>query len=201
MTDRTKASAALFGWVAFLSLVLVMAVAYRANAHPAWNQGYPKVVEDCADLNDYLFPDGVVPADLLPVFGDDATTDWEESQSGGLWAEPTGGAICIRTIGVHAHEAPAAPSGGSSGGGSAPVSALPTAWGSIAGGSIYLAVGASTSMGVAPPCTTGTLEIRVTSPLTVSLSGPVPQAVTVTNPARLGGVPFNGTFSVDTRCV
>ena len=202
MSDRNKASAFIFGLAGVLAIVLGLAYAIPAFAG-VWNQGVPKPVDvACEDLNEFLFPDGEVPADLLPVYGNDATTEWSESWSSGEWAKPSGGKICIRTIddpSCVAQGGCAAPV--ASGGGSAPVSALPTAWGSIAGGTIYIAVGGSVSMGVAPPCSVGTLEIRVTSPLTVSLSGPVPQAVTVTNPAVLGAVPFSGSFSVDTRCV
>ena len=203
MTQRTKASTVIFAWTAFLAMVLTVAVAYQVSAAGVWNQGFPKPAGvECEDLNEFLFPDGVVPADLLPVFGNDATTEWSESHSGGEWAKPSGGEICIRTlddpscVAQGGCSAPAA-----TGGGSTPTPSLPTEWVSIAGGTIYLAVGESIAMGVAPPCDYGTMQIRATSPLLPALSGPVPQTVTLINPAFIGAMPFSGSFSVDTRCV
>ena len=202
MTQRTKASTVIFAWAAFLALVLTVAVAYRASAMGVWNQGVPKPAGvECEDLNEFLFPDGEVPADLLPVYGADATTAWGESWSSAEWA---GGPICVRTIAdpsCVAQGGCAAPAPAASGGGSTPTPSLPTAWVSIAGGTIYLAVGESVEMGVAPPCEAGTLEIRATSPLLPVLSGPEPQTLTVLNPSFIGAVPFDGAFSVDTRCV
>jgi hypothetical protein len=184
-------------------MVLTVAVAYQASAMGVWNQGVPKPAGvECEDLNEFLFPDGEVPADLLPVYGADATTAWEESWSSAEWA---GGPICIRTIAdpsCVAQGGCAAPAV-ASGGGSTPTPSpsLPTAWVTIAGGTLYLAVGDSVPMGVAPPCDYGTMEIRATAPLGALLSGPVPQDVTVLNPSFIGAVPFNGSFTVDTRCV
>jgi hypothetical protein len=98
MTDRTKASAALFGWVAFLAIVLVMATSYRANAHTILEQFGREEAADC--------PEGWGPS-------------WA------YWPnEGTGGFVCTREI-EHEHAPepvavgedsvsdPAPPSGGS----------------------------------------------------------------------------------------
>ena len=174
MTDRTRVTWFLTAFIVALAAILAAATVASAGV---WYQSYGRVSADA------VCEDGWYPS-------------WAQWPNDG-----TGGWVCDREVDDPSVPVPVVASSGS-GGGSGPVGpTLPTAWGSIAGGSMFLAVGNSTPMGVAPPCSTGTLEIRVTSPLTVSLSGPVPQAVTVTNPAVLGAVDFSGAFSVDTRCV
>ena len=172
MTQRTKASTVIFAWTAFLALVLTVAVAYRADAG-VWFQSYGR--EDA-----------------------DATCEEGWYPSWAYWPnDGAGGWVCNREV-----DDPSVPVAASGGGSTpTPTPSLPTEWVSIAGGTISLAVGASADMGVAPPCDYGTMEIRVTAPLLVTLSGPVPQAVTVFNPSFIGAMPFSGSFSVDTRCV
>ena len=151
-------------------MVLTVAVAYRADAG-VWFQSYGRESAD-ATCEEGWYP------------------SWAYWPNNG-----TGGWVCNREV-----DDPSVPVAASSddGGSTPPAPSLPTEWVSIAGGTFYLMAGGSTDMGVAPPCEAGTMEIRVTDPLTVSLSGPEPQAVTVTNPT---GEDFTGAFSVDTRCV
>lgn len=95
MGGRRKVTTFIATLVVLLGVTLGVTT-FQAFASGVWNQGVPKPADvECEDLNDYLFPDGVVPTDLLPVFGADATTEWSESWSGAEWAN---GPICIRSI-------------------------------------------------------------------------------------------------------
>jgi hypothetical protein len=154
-------------------MVLTVAVAYRASAG-VWHQSYGR------ESADAVCEEGWYPS-------------WAYWPNDG-----TGGWVCNREV-----DDPSVPvaAQSASGGGSTPTPSLPTAWTSIAGGTMFLANGATSDpgdFGVAPPCDAGTLEIRVTSPLTVSLIGAVPQTVILSNQS---GSDFTGAFSVDTRCV
>ena len=171
MNDRTKASAFIFGLAGVLAIVLGIAYATSAAAG-VWHQSYGR------DSATVVCDEGWYPS-------------WAYWPNDG-----TGGWVCNREV-----DDPSVPVTASSGGGSTPVSGLPTDWVSISGGTIYIAVGDSVLMGVAPPCVAGTMEIRATAPLVPTLSGPEPQTLTVTNPSFVGAVDFFGSYSVDTRCV
>lgn len=139
ISDRTRATVALSAFVIVLATILVVATAYRANAARQWPQGFPKPVDvACEDLNAYLFPDGVVPQELVPVFGTDADTEWSESWTGASWAP--NGYICIREIGPELLPPQAAaeqpPSGGGGGGGGG---ASGTLSGTVLAGATYTA--------------------------------------------------------------
>jgi len=174
MSDMRRATAFTVGTVIVLFVVMVIA-AVTASAG-VWHQSYARASADA------VCKDGWYPS-------------WAQWPNDG-----TGGWVCNREA-----DDPSVPVAVASGGGSTPTPTptpgLPTAWVTISGGTMFMANGAISDpgdFGVAPPCATGTLEIRVTAPLTVSLIGAVPQTIIIANQS---GADFTGAFSVDTRCV
>lgn len=164
VNDRDKATIFMVAFVVVLAIIFTVATAYRANAARQWAQGFPKPADvACEDLNAYLFPEGVVPQELVPVFGNDADTEWSESWTGASWAP--NGYICIREIGPELVPAEEPPSDGDEGGGGPPdpsgreylYSGGSLVNGVLGGGSGYTYVSSSFSI-----CTTWTAA-RVTS--------------------------------------
>lgn len=95
MSDSKKVITFIAALVVLLGVTLGVAT-FQAFASGVWLQGIPKPPDiACEDLNEALFPEGTVPFDLQPIYGNDATTEWGESWSGAEWAN---GPICIRSI-------------------------------------------------------------------------------------------------------